>query len=91
MAGRDGTHRLGWLGIGRMGVEMGRRLLEAGGSIEQVDGVARSMKTLPPFISFDSWRPSIVEDVTRIMDERRREPFLRSSRLLSILAKENPR
>jgi len=30
MAGRDDTHRLGWLGIGRMGIEMGRRLLEAG-------------------------------------------------------------
>jgi 3-hydroxyisobutyrate dehydrogenase-like beta-hydroxyacid dehydrogenase len=30
MAGRDHTHRLGWLGVGRMGVEMGRRLLSAG-------------------------------------------------------------
>src|ERR1700749_644558 len=30
MAGRDDAHRLGWLGIGRMGMEMGRRLLEAG-------------------------------------------------------------
>ena len=30
MAGRDDAHRLGWLGVGRMGVEMGRRLLSAG-------------------------------------------------------------
>jgi 3-hydroxyisobutyrate dehydrogenase len=30
MAARDHAHRLGWLGTGRMGVEMGRRLLSAG-------------------------------------------------------------
>ncbi|HMH37371.1 MAG TPA: NAD(P)-binding domain-containing protein, partial [Streptosporangiaceae bacterium] len=30
MAGRDHTHRLGWLGVGRMGMEMGRRLLDGG-------------------------------------------------------------
>src|SRR5215475_10175565 len=30
MAERDDAHRLGWLGTGRMGMEMGRRLLSAG-------------------------------------------------------------
>src|SRR5437588_167369 len=40
MAGRDDTHRLGWLGIGRMGVEMGRRLLGAGCDLA---GFKRSM------------------------------------------------
>src|SRR6266568_1259908 len=30
MAGRGDTDRLGWLGVGRMGVEMGRRLLDGG-------------------------------------------------------------
>ena len=30
MTGRDDAYRLGWLGVGRMGTEMGRRLLEAG-------------------------------------------------------------
>ncbi len=30
MAAHDHAHRLGWLGTGRMGVEMGRRLLSAG-------------------------------------------------------------
>src|SRR6266516_1684224 len=30
MAARDDARRLGWLGVGRMGVEMGRRLLSAG-------------------------------------------------------------
>ena len=30
MVRHDDTRRLGWLGTGRMGVEMGRRLLSAG-------------------------------------------------------------
>jgi 3-hydroxyisobutyrate dehydrogenase len=30
MGGHENAHRLGWLGTGRMGVEMARRLLEAG-------------------------------------------------------------
>ena len=30
MVGHENAHRLGWLGTGRMGVEMARRLLEAG-------------------------------------------------------------
>jgi len=30
MVGHENTHRLGWLGTGRMGVEMARRLLAAG-------------------------------------------------------------
>jgi 3-hydroxyacyl-CoA dehydrogenase len=70
---------------------MALRLLEVGARVEDVDRVARNMKTLPPFLSFDSWRPSIVEDVTRIMNELRGDGFLRSSRLLSTLAKDNPK
>ena len=30
MVGHEDAHRLGWLGTGRMGVEMARRLLAAG-------------------------------------------------------------
>src|SRR5262245_22508526 len=67
------------------------RLLECGARIEQVDQAAKELKILPPFISFDSWKPSIVEDVTRIMFELRGDNFLRSSRLLALLAKDNPR
>ena len=52
---------------------------------------AKELKLLPPFISFDSWKPAIVEDVTRIMAELRGDTFLRSSPLLSRLAKDNPR
>jgi 3-hydroxybutyryl-CoA dehydrogenase len=70
---------------------MALRLLEVGARIEQVDQAARAMKTLPPLISFDNWRPSIVEDVTRIMDEVRDDRFLRSSTLLPILARDNPK
>lgn len=70
---------------------MALRLLECGARIEQVDQAATELKLLPPFISFDSWKPSIVEDVTRIMFELRADDFLRSSRLLSRLANENPR
>ncbi|MGZ8464695.1 MAG: 3-hydroxyacyl-CoA dehydrogenase family protein [Candidatus Binatia bacterium] len=70
---------------------MAVRLLEQGARIEQVDQAAKELKLLPPFISFDSWKPAIVEDVTRIMAELRGDTFLRSSQLLSRLAKDNPR
>ena len=69
---------------------MALRLLEAGASIETVDGAARELRALPPIFSFDSWKPSIVEDVTRVMFEFRGDGFLRSSRLLAALAKTNP-
>ena len=70
---------------------MALRLLECGARIEQVDQAAKELKLLPPFFSFDSWKPSIVEDVTRIMAELRGDEFLRSSPLLASLAKDNPR
>lgn len=70
---------------------MALRLLEEGATIEAVDQGARELKLLPPLFSFDNWKPSIVEDVTRVMFEHRREPFLRSSRLLKRLATDNPR
>jgi 3-hydroxybutyryl-CoA dehydrogenase len=69
---------------------MALRLLEAGASIEQVDGAAKELRALPPLFSFDSWKPSIVEDVTRVMSEFRGDDFLRSSKLLAALAKSNP-
>jgi 3-hydroxybutyryl-CoA dehydrogenase len=69
---------------------MALRLLECGARIEAVDQAAKELKLLPPLISFDSWKPSIVEDVTRVMFELRGDTFLRSSRLLSRLAKDNP-
>lgn len=69
---------------------MAVRLLECGARIEQVDRAAKELKLLPPFISFDSWKPSIVEDVTRIMFELRGDIFLRFSPLLARLAKHNP-
>src|SRR5258708_28355636 len=47
MAGRDDTHRLGWLGVGRMGVEMGRRLLDAGCDLAVFN---RSMGKAEPLI-----------------------------------------
>jgi 3-hydroxyisobutyrate dehydrogenase-like beta-hydroxyacid dehydrogenase len=47
MAGRDDTHRLGWLGVGRMGMEMGRRLLEAGCDLAVFN---RSMSKAEPLI-----------------------------------------
>src|ERR1700751_595297 len=47
MAGRDDAHRLGWLGIGRMGLEMGRRLLEAGCDLAVFN---RSMGKAEPLI-----------------------------------------
>src|ERR1700749_1940191 len=47
MAGRDDAHRLGWLGIGRMGMEMGRRLLEAGCDLAVFN---RSMGKAEPLI-----------------------------------------
>jgi 3-hydroxyacyl-CoA dehydrogenase len=70
---------------------MALQLLQSGAAIEEVDRVAKEMRLLPPFISFDSWKPSIVEDVTRIMFELRGDDFLRSSELLSVLAKDNPK
>jgi 3-hydroxyacyl-CoA dehydrogenase len=70
---------------------MAVRLLELGARIDQVDQAAKELKLLPPFISFDSWKPSIVEDVTRIMADLRGDTFLRSSPLLGRLAKDNPR
>jgi 3-hydroxyacyl-CoA dehydrogenase len=69
---------------------MALRLLERGARIEQVDQAARELGLLPPFISFDSWKPSIVEDVTRVMFDLRGDSFLRSSKLLARLAQDNP-
>ncbi|HEY2920163.1 MAG TPA: 3-hydroxyacyl-CoA dehydrogenase NAD-binding domain-containing protein [Candidatus Binatia bacterium] len=70
---------------------MALRLLECGARIDAVDQAAKELKLLPPLISFDSWKPSIVEDVTQVMFELRADPFLRSSKLLSRLAQNNPR
>jgi 3-hydroxyacyl-CoA dehydrogenase len=69
---------------------MALRLLERGARIDAVDQAAKELKLLPPLISFDSWKPSIVEDVTRVMFELRGDAFLRSSKLLVRLAKDNP-
>jgi 3-hydroxyacyl-CoA dehydrogenase len=70
---------------------MALRLLQCGARIEDVDRAAKELGILPPFISFDSWKPSIVEDVTRVMFELRGDEFLRSSKLLGFLAKDNPK
>jgi 3-hydroxyacyl-CoA dehydrogenase len=70
---------------------MALHLLECGARIEEVDQAAKAMGLLPPFISFDSWKPSIVEDVTRVMLDLRGDQFLRSSKLLPALAKDNPK
>ena len=69
---------------------MALRLLEAGATIEAVDRAAKELRALPPLFSFDSWKPSIVEDVTRVMFEFRGDDYLRSSMLLATLAKNNP-
>jgi 3-hydroxybutyryl-CoA dehydrogenase len=69
---------------------MSLNLLQSGARVEQVDETAKKLGLLPPFTSFDSWKPSIVEDVTRVMSETRGDDFLRSSALLSTLAKTNP-
>jgi 3-hydroxybutyryl-CoA dehydrogenase len=69
---------------------MALRLVEAGASIEAVDGAAKELRALPPLFSFDSWKPSIVEDVTRVMFDFRGDDYLRSSKLLAALAKGNP-
>jgi 3-hydroxyacyl-CoA dehydrogenase len=69
---------------------MALRLLESGATIEAVDGAAKELSSLPPLFSFDSWKPSIVEDVTRVMFEFRGDDYLRSSTLLAVLAKSNP-
>jgi 3-hydroxybutyryl-CoA dehydrogenase len=68
---------------------MALNLLQSGARIDQVDETAKKLGLLAPFISFDSWKPSIVDDVTRVMFETRGDAFLRSSKLLSILAKTN--
>jgi 3-hydroxyacyl-CoA dehydrogenase len=68
---------------------MALRLIEAGATIEAVDGAAKELRSLPPLLSFDSWKPSIVEDVTRVMFEFRGDHFLRSSKLLAALANNN--
>jgi 3-hydroxyacyl-CoA dehydrogenase len=70
---------------------MALHLLQCGARIEEVDQTAKRLRLLSPFTSFDSWRPSIVEDVTRVMFELRGDKFLRSSELLSVLAKDNPK
>jgi 3-hydroxybutyryl-CoA dehydrogenase len=70
---------------------MALRLLECGAGINAVDQAAKELKLLPPLVSFDSWKPSIVEDVTRVMFELRGDPFLRSSKLLARLAQNNPK
>jgi 3-hydroxybutyryl-CoA dehydrogenase len=70
---------------------MALQLLESGARIEEVDGAARALGLLPPFFSFDRWRPSILEDVTRVMFEKRGDEFLRSSRSLPVFAQRNPR
>jgi hypothetical protein len=70
---------------------MAFQLLQCGARIEEVDQAAKELRLLPPFISFDSWKPSIVKDVTRVMFELRGDQFLRSSKLLSVLAKDNPK
>jgi 3-hydroxyacyl-CoA dehydrogenase len=69
---------------------MALHLLQCGARFDEIDQAARRMGCLPPFVSFDSWKPSIVEDVTRVMFEFRGDKFLRSSKLLSVLARRNP-
>lgn len=69
---------------------MALRLIESGADIEAVDGAAKELRALPPCISYDSWKPSIVEDVTRVMFDFRGDAYLRSSKLLTALAKGNP-
>ncbi|HWO41581.1 MAG TPA: 3-hydroxyacyl-CoA dehydrogenase NAD-binding domain-containing protein [Candidatus Eisenbacteria bacterium] len=66
------------------------RLLECGAGIESIDGTAKGLGALPPLFSLDSWKPSIVEHVTRAMCEFRGDDFLRSAKLLSALARRNP-
>ena len=70
---------------------MALHLLQSGARIEEIDQAAKQMGVLPPFISFDSWKPSIVEDVTKVMFQSRGDRFLRSSKLLTVLAQDNPR
>lgn len=68
---------------------MALRLIESGAAIEAVDGAAKELRALPPCLSYDSWKPSIVEDVTRVMFEFRGDAYLRTSKLLAALAKSN--
>ena len=69
---------------------MALQLLEKGARVEEVDGAARALGLLPPFYSFDRWKPSILEDVTRVMFEKWGDDFLRSSELLPVFAQKNP-
>jgi 3-hydroxyacyl-CoA dehydrogenase len=69
---------------------MALRLIEAGATIDAVDSAAKELGALPPCLSYDSWKPSIVEDVTQVMFDFRGDAYLRSSKLLAALAKDNP-
>jgi len=69
---------------------MALHLLQRGDRIDEIDQTAKQMGLLPPFVSFDSWKPSIVEDVTQVMFQMRGDKFLRSSKLLPVLAQRNP-
>ena len=60
MAGRDDTHRLGWLGTGRMGLEMGRRLLEAGCDLAVFN---RSMGKAEPLIQLGATPAATAADL----------------------------
>lgn len=70
---------------------MALHLLHCGARVDEIDQAARQMGLLPPFVSFDNWKLSIVEDVTRVMFEFRGDKFLRSSKLLPVLAQRNSR
>ena len=69
---------------------MALHLLQCGARFDEIDQAAKRMGLLPPFVSLDNWKPSIVEAVTRVMYDFRGDRFLRSSNLLSVLARRNP-
>ena len=69
---------------------MALRLIESGATIEAVDGAAKELRALPPCLSYDSWKPSIVEDVTRVMHEFRGDELSEILEALAALAKDNP-
>ena len=52
MAGNENTHRLGWLGTGRMGAEMARRLLLAGCDLAVYN---RSPAKAEPLVRLGAW------------------------------------
>ncbi|HWP58092.1 MAG TPA: 3-hydroxyacyl-CoA dehydrogenase NAD-binding domain-containing protein [Candidatus Acidoferrales bacterium] len=70
---------------------MALRLLEGGAPFEEIDQAAKELRLPAPFVSLDSWKPRIVEDVTRAMFRLRGDEFLRSSKLLGELARSNPK